>query len=56
MTHKYAYIVLLATLLFSITSCSKELERINQNPNSAEIAKPDYLLTAATKNIVDENQ
>ena len=54
MTHKYAYIVLLAALLFSITSCSKELERINQNPNSAEIAKPDYLLTAATKNIVDE--
>lgn len=54
MTHKYSYIVFLATLLLSITSCSKELERINQNPNSAEIAKPDYLLTAATKTVVDE--
>lgn len=54
MIYKYSYIVVLATLFFSITSCSKELEKINQNPNSAELAKPDYLLTAATKSAVDE--
>ena len=54
MTYKYLIIVLFSIALLFLTSCSKELERINQNPNSAEIAKPDYLLTAATKSIVDE--
>ena len=35
------------------TSCSKELDEANQNPNATENAQPDYLLTGAVKNVVD---
>jgi hypothetical protein len=41
-----------ALLLFT-TSCKKQLDEINRNPNASETAQPDYLLTGATKNIVD---
>ena len=51
---RYAYLLFFGTLLFSITSCTKELERINKDPNAAQIAQTDFLLTAATKNMVDE--
>lgn len=51
---RYSYLLFFGIVLFSITSCKKELERINQNPNAAQIAQPDYLLTAATKTAVDE--
>jgi hypothetical protein len=51
---KYASLLFFAALLLSITSCKKELEKINKNPNAAETAQPDYLLTAATKTAVDE--
>ncbi|MGN6531242.1 MAG: SusD/RagB family nutrient-binding outer membrane lipoprotein, partial [Ginsengibacter sp.] len=51
---KYASLIFFSILLFSITSCKKELVKINKNPNAAETAQPDYLLTAATKSAVDE--
>jgi len=34
-------------------SCSKELDKVNINPNATEKAQPDYLLTAAIKNTTD---
>jgi len=47
---KLKYIsILSAAVLLSVTSCKKELARINQNPNGSETGQPDYLLTAATK-------
>ncbi len=51
---RYAYLLFFALVSFSITSCKKELEKINRNPNAAQTAQPDYLLTAATKTAVDE--
>jgi len=51
---KYASLIFFSIFLFSITSCKKELVKINKNPNAAEIAQPNYLLTAATKSAVDE--
>ena len=51
---RYSYLLFFGIVLFSITSCKKELEKINQNPNAAQTAQPDYLLTAATKTAVDE--
>lgn len=51
---KLKYITILSgAVLLSITSCKKELARININPNGSEVAKPDYLLTAATKATAD---
>jgi hypothetical protein len=50
---KYAYISFIGILLFSIISCKKELEKVNQNPNSAQVAQPDFLLTAAIKTTAD---
>jgi hypothetical protein len=50
---RYAYLLFLGLIVFSITSCTKELERINKDPNAAQTAQPDYLLTAATKTAVD---
>lgn len=51
---KYASLLFFSFLLFSITSCKKELVKVNRNPNAAQNAQPDYLLTAATKSAVDE--
>jgi hypothetical protein len=51
---KYASLIFFFIVLLSITSCKKELVNINKNPNAAQIAQPDYLLTAATKSAVDE--
>jgi hypothetical protein len=51
---KYFTILLFASTFLMMTSCKKELERINKNPNATEIAQIDYLLTAATKNATDE--
>jgi hypothetical protein len=50
---KYLAILLSGALLLSETSCKKDLNKINQNPNASENAQPDYLLTAATKATVD---
>lgn len=51
---KLKYITILSgAVLLSITSCKKELARININPNGSEVAQPDYLLTAATKATAD---
>jgi len=51
---KFTYKTIIAgLLLFSATSCKKELVRINQNPNGSQTAQPDYLLTAATKTTAD---
>jgi hypothetical protein len=47
---KLKYISILSgAVLLSVTSCKKELLKINQNPNGSQTAQPDYLLTAATK-------
>ncbi|WP_413669041.1 SusD/RagB family nutrient-binding outer membrane lipoprotein [Mucilaginibacter sp. Mucisp86] len=47
---KIKYIsILSAAVLLSVTSCKKDLLKINQNPNGSQTAQPDYLLTAATK-------
>lgn len=53
MKFKYSTIILSGALLLSVTSCKKNLEDINKNPNASETAQPDYLLTGATKNIAD---
>lgn len=53
MKFKYSTIILSGALLLSVTSCKKNLEDINKNPNSSETAQPDYLLTGVTKNIAD---
>lgn len=50
---KYAYLSFIGILLFSIISCTKELEKVNRDPNAAQKAQPDYLLTAATKTTAD---
>lgn len=44
---------LLAALAFTISSCVKELDKVNVNPNATQIAQPDYLLTAAIKTTSD---
>ena len=49
---KYSIYILLGLSLFTV-SCKKDLEKINKNPNAAENAQPDYLLTAAIKNTTD---
>ncbi|MES2064124.1 MAG: SusD/RagB family nutrient-binding outer membrane lipoprotein [Bacteroidota bacterium] len=53
MKFKYSTIILSGALLLSVTSCKKNLEDINKNPNASETVQPDYLLTGATKNIAD---
>jgi hypothetical protein len=50
---KYITILLSGALLLSVTSCKKDLVKINQNPNASQNAQPDYLLTAATKATAD---
>lgn len=52
---KFTYIKLLSLglLLFSISACKKELVDTNRNPNAAQDAQPDYLLTAASKITAD---
>ena len=50
---RYAYLLFFGLIVSSITSCTKELERINKDPNAAQTGQPDYLLTAATKSAVD---
>ncbi|MEO6815031.1 MAG: SusD/RagB family nutrient-binding outer membrane lipoprotein [Ginsengibacter sp.] len=44
---------ILVALIFMISSCAKELNKININPNATENAQPDYLLTAAIKTTAD---
>jgi len=53
MKPKYITILLSGALLLSVTSCKKDLVKINQNPNASQNAQPDYLLTAATKATAD---
>jgi hypothetical protein len=43
------YLALAGLLLISASSCKKDLEETNINPNAAQNAQPDYLLTAASK-------
>jgi hypothetical protein len=50
---KYTAILLSGAFLLSVTSCKKDLQKINQNPNASQIAQPDYLLTAAIKVTAD---
>lgn len=44
---------IIAVLAISLASCTKELDKININPNLTEKAQPDYLLTGAIKNTSD---
>ncbi len=44
---------ILVAFIFMISSCAKELNKININPNATENAQPDYLLTAAIKTTAD---
>ncbi|RZK88183.1 MAG: SusD/RagB family nutrient-binding outer membrane lipoprotein, partial [Pedobacter sp.] len=46
-------IYLLSILTLAVSSCSKELDKVNINPNATENAQPDYLLTGAIKNTTD---
>jgi hypothetical protein len=50
---KKIQIIILGALIFTISSCAKELNKININPNATEKAQPDYLLTAAIKTTAD---
>lgn len=43
------YIFGLAVVTFLLSSCTKELEDINKNPNESETVEPDYLLSNAIK-------
>ena len=51
MKNKKLYI--LAILAIAFSSCNKELDEVNINPNAPEIPQPDYLLTGAIKNTSD---
>ncbi|WP_316845470.1 SusD/RagB family nutrient-binding outer membrane lipoprotein [Pedobacter psychrodurus] len=51
MKNKKIYI--LAILAIAFSSCNKELDEVNINPNAPEIPVPDYLLTGTTKATVD---
>lgn len=46
-------IVGFAFILFIMSSCKKQLAETNLNPNTAQKAQPDYLLTAASKITAD---
>lgn len=46
-------IYILALTALSFSSCNKELDEVNTNPNSTENAQADYLLTGAIKNGAD---
>ncbi|SHL90295.1 SusD/RagB family nutrient-binding outer membrane lipoprotein [Mucilaginibacter sp. OK098] len=50
---KYITILLSGALLLLVSSCKKDLVKINQNPNASQNAQPNYLLTAATKATAD---
>jgi hypothetical protein len=50
---KITQLYIYSALVISLASCSKELDRVNVNPNATENAQPDYLLTGAIKNTVD---
>jgi hypothetical protein len=50
---KTSKLYIVAVLLLTLASCSKELDEVNVNPNATENAQPDYLLTGAIKNTVD---
>lgn len=49
----FKYILWVSGIALVLTSCSKELEKVNKNPNEAESAQPDYLLTNGIKTNVD---
>lgn len=49
---KHTLIFSLAVILL-LSSCKKELDRINVNPNETQNPQPGYLLTGATKTAVD---
>ncbi|MEH3112444.1 SusD/RagB family nutrient-binding outer membrane lipoprotein [Pedobacter terrae] len=51
MKNKKLYI--LAILAIAFSSCNKELDEVNINPNAPEIPVPDYLLTGTIKATVD---
>ncbi|QNN44740.1 SusD/RagB family nutrient-binding outer membrane lipoprotein [Pedobacter roseus] len=51
MKNKKLYI--LAILAIAFSSCKKELDEVNINPNAPEIPQPDYLLTGTTKITAD---
>lgn len=53
MKHKYLNILFGSIILFSVVSCKKELQETNINPNTAQVAQPDYLLTASSKITAD---
>ncbi len=50
--HKYFSAFLLSGTI-ALSSCKKDLEKVNQNPNAAQQAQPNYLLTAAIKTTAD---
>lgn len=52
---KYAYtkLLLFGWLLLSVSACKKGLVETNSNPNAAQNAQPDYLLTATSKITAD---
>lgn len=50
---KYIPLLLSGILVFGASSCKKTLSESNINPNAAEKAQPDYLLTAAIKSGAD---
>jgi hypothetical protein len=49
----FKYIFWLTGAVLVLSSCSKQLERINRNPNEAQTPQPDYLLTNGIKANVD---
>lgn len=53
MKFKYIPIIFSAIIATAFSSCKDELADINKNPNEAENALPDYLLTGAIKNTAD---
>lgn len=45
--------LLVSIILSTILSCTKDLQKINSNPNASQNASPDYLLTGVIKNTAD---
>lgn len=50
---RFIRIIAFSFVLLAATSCKKELAKTNINPNTAQTAQPDYLLTAASKITAD---
>jgi hypothetical protein len=53
---KLTIITILATFIFAASSCSRNFNEINTNPNTLPAARPESLLESALYDVVQKNQ